>query len=227
MVKIQTEGSSHAVQDSQQAIGILGGTFDPVHDGHLIIAEHVLHAFKLLRIEFLPCYQPPHRNLPQASPKARLAMVKLAIQDFPQFDVNDMEIVRKGISYTIDTLTTLRRKIPNQPFCFILGADAFTQFSQWHQWKSLLSLTHLIVISREEIEFAKKSEWMQALLRKHQVSSRQALHQRKAGNIYIEFITPILISATKIRQQIQTKQEVLIGLPNAVKTYIEKYHIYE
>src|SRR3989338_6163427 len=109
----------------KQPIGLLGGTFDPVHKGHIGIANHVLYRFNLADVQWIPCNQPAHRTPPIASPADRLAMLKLATEDNDAFEVNDVEFQRGGVSYMVETLETLRITYPNTPFCLILGADAF------------------------------------------------------------------------------------------------------
>ena len=116
------------------SIGILGGTFDPIHQAHLDVARHVANTLPLQRILFIPCQPPPHRKQPIASPEDRLAMLKLALQSYPDFEINEIELHRKGVSYSFDTLTELRRQMPNETFYFILGWDAFLQFHSWHQY---------------------------------------------------------------------------------------------
>lgn len=131
-------------------IGILGGTFNPIHEGHITIAEHVLQACDLERIEFMPCYRPPHRHENIASPKDRLAMIKLAIQNHPNLSVNDYEIQQRQISYTIKTACYLREYYPERSLCLILGSDAFSHFHEWREWEKILDTVNLIVVSRTE-----------------------------------------------------------------------------
>src|SRR3990167_9222245 len=106
-------------------IGLLGGTFNPIHEGHIAIAQHVLSSCKLDHIEFIPCFKPPHRNEKIASPSDRLSMLKLAIQNHPHFFINEYELQQKKISYTIDTVAHYRQKNPMQSISLILGGDAF------------------------------------------------------------------------------------------------------
>ncbi|OGT06369.1 MAG: nicotinate (nicotinamide) nucleotide adenylyltransferase [Gammaproteobacteria bacterium GWF2_41_13] len=132
-----------------QPIGILGGTFDPIHQGHLQIALIALQQLHLQKIHFIPCFQPPHRNQPIASPNDRLAMVKLAIGNNTAFNADDREIKRGNISYTIDTLKSLRQDYPDTPLCLIIGTDAFQELQQWHHWKELIDYAHLVVMYRQ------------------------------------------------------------------------------
>jgi nicotinate-nucleotide adenylyltransferase len=135
-----------------QAIGILGGTFDPIHFGHLRTALELCDALNLAQVRLIPCYQPVHRKLPAASPQQRLAMVKEAIAGEPALQVDTCEIDRQGPSYTIDTLQILSKNFPNTPLCMIMGIDALLSFSSWHRWEEILTLSHLIVAHRPQYQ---------------------------------------------------------------------------
>src|SRR5579863_7641527 len=117
-----------------QPIGILGGTFDPIHFGHLRTALELYQALDLAEVRLIPCYQPVHRKLPVATPEQRFAMVKLAIEPEKALRVDDGEIIRKGPSYTIDTLKIIHEKLPLTPICLIMGIDALLSFASWHRW---------------------------------------------------------------------------------------------
>ena len=133
-------------------IGIYGGTFDPVHYGHLRPAMDVYEAFALDEIRFIPCGQPPHRTQPVASAQQRLAMLHRAIADNPVFKVDDREVSRAGPSYMIDTLHSLRTDMPEADLYLILGMDAFAGFDRWHRWQDILLLCKLIITHRPEFE---------------------------------------------------------------------------
>lgn len=210
---------------TQPGIGILGGTFDPIHNGHIQIAETVLQTLHLERIEFIPCFQPPHRHQPIASAADRLAMVKLAIQPHPHFHANEIEIVRQGISYSVDTLTALRKQMPNQPLYFILGADAFSAFDRWHEWRKIPALVHLIIVGRPSSELPSNPE-IQALLFNNQTRDSTDLQKNISGKIYFLNNELIDISATKIRHAIQLGKKDIRGLDKAVQNYIIDHNIY-
>lgn len=210
---------------TQAGIGILGGTFDPIHNGHIQIAEIILKTLQLERIEFIPSFQPPHRHQPIASAADRLAMVKLAIQSHPNFHANEIEIAREGISYSVDTLTALRKQIPDQPLCFILGADAFSAFHRWHEWRKIASLVHLIIVDRPSAEPPSDPE-IQTLLHENQTRNLTDLQKNIAGKIYYLDNSLIDISATKIRYAIQSGEKDIRGLDKAVQNYIIDHNIY-
>lgn len=200
-------------------IGILGGTFNPIHEGHIAIAEHVLHTCELDHIEFIPCYQPPHRNQPTATPDQRLAMVKLATQHYPKLMVNDYEIRQQEISYTVNTLTHLRKLHPNQPICFIVGSDAFSHFHEWYQFEKIFELAHIIIVSRTLRE--------NSVCANRMTNKITDLHHQLAGLIYFDNITPIPISATQIRKDIQAGKKNIAQLNPIVEKYIVKNRIYQ
>ena len=210
----------------EKPIGIFGGTFDPVHNGHLRIGDHILQTFHLEKILWIPCNQPAHRKTPIASPQSRLEMLKRATKNNPAFEVSDIEIKRGGVSYMIDTLSALRSSLPNTPLCLILGADAFSKINLWHQWESLLNYTHFIVVNRNNYE-TPNSEWLKTLCENHQTTQISCLSEKIAGRIYFETINPIPISATAIRNALSSGEKPKMTLPEAVYNYIISNSLYQ
>lgn len=131
-------------------IGIFGGTFDPIHHGHLHVATELLNKLSLEKIIFLPVGTPAHRKSPVASATQRLTMIKLAIADNPNFAVDDHELQKNSPSYTVDSLQYFQEQYPTKDLAFIMGADAFAHFTQWHKWERILTLCTLIVVNRPE-----------------------------------------------------------------------------
>jgi len=209
----------------KKPIGIFGGTFNPVHKGHLSIATHVLKQCQLEHIEWVPCNIPAHRKEPAASTSDRLNMLKLATKNNPAFHVNDCEIKRGGISYMIDTIESLQIQHPNTPLCLILGADAFEHLDQWHRWDNLLDHCHIIVINRENYSLANIA-WLNTLCRQHQTNNLNDLHTQLNGKIYFEKISPIAISATIIRNAVTHNERPIDGLPENVYNYIITKQLY-
>jgi len=209
----------------QKPIGILGGTFDPLHNAHLAIADYVLKKLNFQEIRFIPCSKPPHRPSPKASAEDRLMMLKLATQNNPQFIVDDRELKRNDLSYSVDTLNSLRQELGQQPFCFILGEDAFAKFNEWKDWKTVLTLTHLIVINRPDTALP-DTAWLQNLLKQHQIHNSNLLSSKPAGFIYQLKLPPMTVSATQIRKQLISHQLSLTDLPEAVADYIQKNKLY-
>src|SRR5579862_8999172 len=149
-----------------KSIGILGGTFDPIHLAHLRMGLELYEMLNLDRVHFMPCYQPVHRELPVASPKARLEMVKCAIENEPAFHLDTRDIDRKGSSYFIDTLLDLRREMPDTAFSLLLGIDAFLGFDTWHRYQEILANAHIIVAHRPSYTLPKTGV-IAELLQKH------------------------------------------------------------
>lgn len=205
-------------------IGILGGTFDPIHLGHIEIARRIFTQCALQEIRFIPCFNPPHRSSPIASPEERLTMVQIALSYFPHFVVDDREIKRKGISYMVDTLKSLRANFPHTPFFFILGEDAFIHLFTWYQWKTVKNQVHFIVVHRGQNSENIPPEMRQWFYEK-QTDSLEILYKQLAGNIYF-FKTPTInISSTSVRQELKSGLKPK-GLDEAVYRYILERGIY-
>src|SRR5204863_186003 len=129
-------------------IGIFGGTFDPIHYGHLRTAFELWQTLKLAEVRFMPSGNPPHRVRTLADAALRVQMVRVAVADQPAFIVDDREVRRAGASYTFDTLTELRRENPERSLCLLLGMDAFLGLPSWHRWRELFELAHVVVAHR-------------------------------------------------------------------------------
>lgn len=209
----------------QQAIGIFGGTFDPIHFGHLRTAFELHQALDLAEVRLIPCFQPVHRKRPTASPEQRLTMVQLAIESEPALQVDDCEIKRKGPSYTIDTLQFLRKKLPETPFCLIMGIDALLNFPSWNRWEEILQLAHLVVVHRPQYHLP-QTGIVAELLKQRLKHSPAALHESLAGNIVLHPVTALEISATDIRKQFALDKSPRYLLPNNVYNYIQEHGVY-
>jgi nicotinate-nucleotide adenylyltransferase len=213
------------VHQLQSAIGILGGTFDPIHFGHLRTALEIYQALELAEVRLVPCYQPVHRKFPTASPKDRLAMVRSAIENEPGLSVDDCEIRRQGPSYTIDTLQTLQKKTPGTPLCLIMGIDALLSFPSWHRWEEILQLVHLVIAHRPQYHVPQTGVVAQ-LLKQRLAHNTAELHECAAGKILFHPVTPLEISATDIRKQIAMGRSPRFLLPTSVYHYIEQHGVY-
>ncbi len=208
-----------------QPIAILGGTFDPVHIGHLRIALEIQQAYHLAEVRFIPCWQPVHRAPPIATPEQRLAMLACAIKNEPTFKLDDCEIQRQGPSYTINTLEIIRQKFPHTPLCFILGLDAWCGFATWHRYEDILRLAHLIIAMRPSYLLPQTGK-LAELLQQHQTKEISTLQTSLGGNIIIHSTTSLDMSATAIRNQIAKGEHPRPLLPDGVYDYIVKQHLY-
>ncbi|GAB1231907.1 nicotinate-nucleotide adenylyltransferase [Ferrigenium sp. UT5] len=213
-------------------IGILGGTFDPVHHGHLRIAQEALEQCGLARICFVPSGTPPHRTAPCASAQARWEMVRLAIAGHPEFQVDVREVFRSDPCYTVDTLTSLRAELGlAQPLCLILGGDAFLQLHTWHDWRQLFALAHIVVLQRAGGQplgnaMAQADAALQAEYRARLAPGALALHEAPAGRIFVADMPALDISATDIRRRCAEKKSLRSLVPDAVVHYIHTHSLY-
>ena len=190
-------------------ISVLGGTFDPIHNGHLYIAGEVAAAFSPREIVFVPGKEPPHREIPCATPEQRAEMVKLAIASNELYVFSDVELERPGLSYTIDTIKTLKKFYPDDEMTLILGSDAYRDFTKWLHWEEILEYSKLIVVNRDQNSQNKISD-----------------EQIDPDAIYTLQVTPCPISATQIRAFVAHGEPIDELVPAAVKDYIEEHKLY-
>ena len=200
-------------------IGIFGGTFDPIHFGHLRTAFELLQALRLSEMRFMPAGNPPHRENTVASAEERLAMVQAAVDDQPGFVVDDREIRREGLSYSVDTMRTLREDFPDRSLCLIVGMDAFLGLPKWHQWRELLSLAHLVVAHRPGWR-APSMGPLGELLVDRGTGRINDLHEALSGCIYIHAVTQLEISSTEVRKSIAAGRDPRYLMPDAVRSII-------
>src|SRR5574340_95335 len=215
---------------SAAPIGILGGTFDPIHFGHLRLAEEMLELANLRQIRFIPTGIPPHRAAPQVSAQHRNTMVRLAITDQPAFVLDDREVRRATPCYTVDTLRELRAELGEaQPLCLLMGGDAFLQLHTWHEWEQLFELAHIVVGYRPGFTLEERTHSATPPLRQHyqqRLCTVEALSQQPCGGVTELAIPKLEISATDIRCRVAEGRTIRYLLPNAVADYIHQHHLY-
>ena len=203
-------------------IGILGGTFDPIHYGHLRSALELKALFELDHVRLIPCAQPVHRDSPTATATQRLEMLQLAVKNHTDFIVDTQELQRAGGSYTFDTLTALRSNYPKVPLLLFIGSDAFNDFTTWFRWKELFNLAHVVVITRPNATLNPLNEFFKT----HLTNDKKILKQEVAGLLFFQQITQLEISATAIRGMITTRKNPCFLLPDAVIDYIYQHQLY-
>lgn len=206
-------------------IGVLGGTFDPIHVGHCQLAWEALQHYAFSEVRFIPNAQPPHRAAPSASSEARAQMVELAIACEPAFECDRTEIQRKGPSYMVDTLAELRTKYPSAAITLILGIDAFAHFSKWHRYDEILSLAHIVICHRPGT--VDPGEVEKALIHAHQKPQNRQLDAQPAG--FIDLFSPFAlldIASTDLRALIGEKKVPHFILPKDVCDYIISKGLY-
>ncbi len=206
-------------------IGLLGGTFDPVHIGHLRGALEVAELLALDELRLVPSARPPHRERPSVSAQDRLAMVRCAVAGVAPLTVDDLELRRDRPSYTIDTLESMRSDMdPCSPLFLLLGWDAFCSLPAWHRWEALLEHCHIVVLQRPDAD-VEPPEALRDLVAARTVSDPKAL-DGPGGQITFVWQTPLSVSATQIRQSLATGRSVRFLVPDAVLAYIEAHGLY-
>jgi len=206
-------------------IGLLGGTFDPVHHGHLRTALELYQSLGLAQVRLIPCRIPPHRGQPHAAAEARLAMVAAACAGTPGLAVDDRELKRAGPSYMVETLESLRAELPETPLALIVGTDAFLGLPTWHRWAELPTLAHLLVVHRPGWH-PPESGVMAELLAERRLPGPAGLRRAVAGGILPCEVTRLEISATAIREQLAAGLNPRYLLPDSVLAYIETHGCY-
>jgi nicotinate-nucleotide adenylyltransferase len=203
-------------------IGIFGGTFDPVHYGHLRAALEAKEVFGLDEIRLIPSAQPPHRNAPYACANMRAEMLQLAIKNHPELIVDTRELDRHGASYMIDTLISLNHDYPQESFLLIIGCDAFNRLTSWHQWRRLFDFAHIAVLTRPGFKIQQLDQFLAA----RQISDKQEFFNQPPGKLYFQPVTPLDISATKIREMIAKDCNPAFLLPDSVIAFIKLQQLY-
>ena len=212
-------GTSAAEFARDGAVGVLGGTFDPVHHGHLRLALEVREALGLAEVRLMPTALTNLRNAASASTAARLAMLERAL--CPGLCVDEREIRRGGRSYTIDTLIELRRELGARPLCFILGADAWNGLPRWHRWQELTTYAHLVVATRPGVVLQEIPELARAAR-----SSAEELLAAPAGGVLQVRIPLLPISSTDLKARLRDARAIDHLAPQAVVQFIAEHGLY-
>jgi nicotinate-nucleotide adenylyltransferase len=203
-------------------ICILGGTFDPVHFGHLRTALDVQQALGIPRLHLLPCRVPPHRPEPQLPASGRLQLLKLAVQNEPALEVDTRELERDGPSWMVDTLQSLRDDVgADEPLCLALGMDALAGLADWHHWRDIPSLCHLVVMQRPGSDWPAEgvvADWLETA----RVDNVAALHEIPAGRVTAVMVRQLDISSTDIRALLAAGKNARYLLPEAVLEHIKQ-----
>ena len=210
-------------------IGLLGGTFDPIHFGHLGMAQELAQALALDTVKFIPAAVPPLKSQPSASAIDRCAMVQLAIANNPDFKLDERELKRTGPSYTLDTLCSLRSELSEQDsLVLFIGSDAFKQFNRWHQWQEIIRLCHIALVARPDSEVSTGLDpELVTFLQDHFTKNAMDLQSATAGLITMQAITSLTISSSAIREQLTNQQSARYLTPDCVLDYIAQHGLYE
>ncbi len=206
-------------------IGILGGTFDPVHFGHLRPALEIQQYLGLQEVRLIPCRIPPHRPQPLASAAQRVAMLEVAIRQHPVLRVDTRELQRDGPSWTLDTLVSLRKELGGQGMCLLLGMDAFRGLSTWHRWHELIDYCHMVVMTRPGTVLPEQGV-LADFIGLHRVLDAAALEQHASGLLLFHPVSQLEISGTSIRKQLAAGKDPGYLLPDPVIDIIHKEGLY-
>jgi nicotinate-nucleotide adenylyltransferase len=217
------------VTERARAIGVLGGTFDPIHFGHLRLGQELADCAQMSAVRFLPAGLPWQRTPPVADGAQRMAMVRRAIDGNPLFAADDRELARQGPSYAVDTLTQLREEQGRgQPICLLLGADAFLNLPTWKDWRGVFALAHVMVGHRpgHRVESAAMSADLRQEFAQRHTQDPLRTSATPCGGIFTLAMTPLEISASHIRTLLRTGASARYLLPDAVLDYIQAHGLY-
>lgn len=210
---------------SGEPIALFGGTFDPIHYGHLRCADEARQKLGLKYIYLLPAGNPPHREPPQATVEQRLKMLQLAVQEFPRLLIDDRETRRNGPSYMVDTVQELRTGVKDRPLLLLIGQDAANQFHSWYHWQQIFELSHIVVLTRP----GSLAQYAPELAKQMQARSTfdvNDLLTSCAGSVLQLEVESIDISSTDIKNSITSGAAVNSMLPAAISEYIEQNRLY-
>lgn len=201
-------------------IAVLGGSFDPIHNGHLELAEIVSQHIPNAEVQFVPCGNPVHRLPSLISPQDRINMIKLAIANHSHWHLNTYEIDKTDPSYTINTLLHFRQLFPEASIGFVMGMDTFFSLESWENWQELLNYAHLLVTPRKGYELNSSLDL------KHFAEHENLLHKTRNGSIIMLPVVPQSVSSTEIRNKLINRDDVSSLIPKAVYDYIRQQKLY-
>ncbi|ACV25747.1 nicotinate-nucleotide adenylyltransferase [Kangiella koreensis] len=204
---------------------ILGGTFDPVHLGHLRMAQEMLNRFPEAQVSLMPAAYPPHRPTPGATTEQRIEMLDLILRASPSFHLDSRELEREEASYSVVTLRNIRLEIGDNPLIFLMGTDAFAKLDSWYHWQELLELSNILVVGRPSSELPQQGP-VAELYQAHKVSKPEDLAHYSCGRIGFCEMPQLDISSTYIREQIKSGFSPRFLLPDVILDYIQQHGLY-
>lgn len=207
-------------------IGVLGGTFDPIHNGHLRLAMELAAELRLDHVRLIPNGQPPHRGAPGACAGQRAKWIRIAVANEPRLRLDDRELLRNGPSWTVDTLASLQADLPGHPLCLVMGRDVFAKLPEWHEWQRLFDLAHIVLINRPDVTIELQPR-ARTELEARGSDDIAALHSRPAGLIYGYAPPPLAISSSRIRELLAAGHSPRYLLPESILTDIMDAGVYQ
>jgi len=212
---------------NNMSVALFGGTFNPIHNGHLRIAVELAEQLDVESLRMIPCALPPHREALTVSAEQRLQMLKAAIENQPRLVADEIELQRQGPSYTIDTLRQVRAEITSDtPLYLCLGMDVLASLDSWHQWQQLTDYCHLVISARPDHNMPQQgalAEWVS----QRRCDDLQQLKSSSAGKLYFCETSMLAISSTQIRDKVSRGDAIDYLTPAAVVNYIQQNYLYE
>ncbi|MEX2132001.1 MAG: nicotinate-nucleotide adenylyltransferase [Pseudohongiellaceae bacterium] len=206
-------------------LGVMGGMFDPVHLGHLQAAVTAMQSLHLESIRLIPCYQPNHRDPAICSPSQRLEMLHLATAGMSGIIIDDREIRRGGVSYTVDTLTALHEEFANAVFVFVLGIDSFLSITDWYRWERLFELCHFLVLGRPGYQVNPETE-IGRQFRDRRVNNPQDLFKNISGGVLLVSDMNVGLSSSAVREKIRIGESIRGMVPQVIESYLVEHNLY-
>lgn len=206
-------------------MGLFGGTFDPVHYGHIIPITEAAKALNIDSVTLIPCHIPPHKGLPQGTNKDRVNMLELVCQDHPLFKIDTRELLSSTKSYTYSTLVALKQQYPQQHLCFFIGMDSLLSFTHWFRWSEILGLSHLVVCQRPQ-KSTKAVLSVPSQLNSHLTDNLDDLTKFEFGKIIIVDTNKVDVSSSEIRARVKSQQCIKKYVPSAISDYIDEQQLY-
>lgn len=210
---------------TNQAIGFLGGSFDPIHFGHLRPALEIRNALNLHKLFLMPNHIAPHKSKAHCSSDQRVKMLELALQSQPQINIDTRELLREQASYTIDSLIELKNQYPSTPICFIMGMDSLISFDKWYRWQEIMDYCHLVISHRPGWKL-ELNDTVQQLVDECKTTNISDLHEQQIGKIFFQNTTQLAISSSAIRKIAKQEGDIHYLLPDAVCSYIKANNLY-
>ena len=204
---------------------ILGGTFDPVHFGHLRMTQEMLNRFPFAKVTMMPAAHPPHRPEPGATPAQRIEMLELVLERYPQLSVDTRELNREEPSYSVVTLREIRQEVGDACLVFLMGTDAFEKLNQWYEWQQLIKLTNILVVGRPSSQLPVKGE-VADFYRQHAIAELKDLPKYSYGKVGFCQMPQLDISSTYIREQINQEFSPRFLLPDVIIDYMNQHGLY-